>query len=353
MRLSQLQYDLDPERIRTQPGPQRDQSRLLVLGRRTGSVRHEVFSRLPQLLPKDCLLVLNDTRVLPARLRLRRPTGGRLEGLYLQQDEHGSWEVMLTGAGRVKPGEELEFEGSTRKLRLCERVEAGVWRAEPLPAGEAIDILAEVGLPPLPPYIDRQGNNSPAQIALDRERYQTIYATKPGAVAAPTAGLHFTEQVFHHLDQAGIERVKVTLHVGVGTFAPIRCENLADHQMHAEWYSCPAETAEAVNAARAQGRQIVAVGTTSVRVLETCADEGGRLRAGEGWTRLFIYPPYQFKLVDAMVTNFHLPGSTLLAMVFAFAGRDHVLAAYNEAIREGYGFYSYGDAMLIGDGLGT
>ena len=275
MRLSQLQYGLLAERIRSQPIAKRDGSRLLVLDRRSGRVRHEVFSRLPGLLPRGSLLVLNDTRGVPARLRLRRRTGGRVEGLYLREDEGGLWEVMLRGAGRLKRGEELEIEGTARRLRFCERVEARMWRAEPIPDGNTLEILEEAGLPPLPPYIDREGQDSPAQVALDRERYQTIYAARPGAVAAPTAGLHFTEEVFRGLDAAGIGRATVTLHVGVGTFAPIRCERLADHEMHAEWYSCPAETAAAVNAARAEGRQVAAAGTTSVRVLETCADEGG------------------------------------------------------------------------------
>ena len=353
MLISELQYDLPRERIAQQPADRRDASRLLMLDRRTGHVRHEVFERLAAVLPPRCLLVLNDTRVLPARLRMRRATGGKVEGLYLHEVEPGLWEVMLRGAGRFRPGEELGFAGSERRLRLRERVGAGVWRAEPLPGGEALAILAEVGLPPLPPYIERPGDVPADQAARDAERYQTIYAAKPGAVAAPTAGLHFTPEVFRQLDEAGVRRVTVTLHVGVGTFAPIRCEDLADHRMHAEWYACPPAAADAVNAARSEGRAIVAVGTTSVRVLETCADETGRVLAGEGWTRLFIYPPYRFRAVDAIVTNFHLPGSTLLAMVFAFAGRQNVLTAYNEAIRAGYRFYSYGDAMLIRDGIET
>ncbi len=350
MLLSELQYDLPPELIAQNPVDRRDASRLMVLDRTTGTIRHGVFSQLPTVLPPGCLLVVNDTKVLPARLRMHRASGGKVEGLYLQESPAGGWEVMLTGAGRLREGEELVFELGARRLRLLERIDAGVWRAEPVPGGPTVEILAECGRPPLPPYIARKGELSEKQAASDSERYQTIYASRPGAVAAPTAGLHFTPELFEQLDAADMRRTTVTLHVGAGTFAPIRCENLADHPMHAEWYSCPTGTADAVNAARSEGRPIVAVGTTSVRVLETRADESGRISPGEGWTRMFIYPPYRFKAVDAMVTNFHLPGSTLLAMVFALAGRENVLAAYNEAIRERYRFYSYGDAMLIRDG---
>jgi len=365
---------LPRERIAQQPADRRDASRLLVLDRAAGRRRHTSFRQLPGLLPPGSLLVMNDTRVLPARLRLRRRTGMRIEGLFLREPEPGVWEVMLTGSGRLRAGEHLLIDESARTLLLLERLEAGTWRAGPAPGGDAFEILAECGRTPLPPYVKRGGGRGAGgegrgtrgegkerkreremegwrdgEIAEqeDRERYQTVYARQPGAVAAPTAGLHFTPAVFEQLNAAGIERVFVTLHVGVGTFAPIRCDDLADHEMHAEWYDCPAAAASAVNAARNRGRPIVAVGTTSVRVLESCADEAGHVRAGTGRTRLFIYPPYRFRVVDKLLTNFHLPGSTLLAMVFAFAGREQILAAYEDAIRNGYRFYSYGDAMLI------
>ncbi|NLE61530.1 MAG: tRNA preQ1(34) S-adenosylmethionine ribosyltransferase-isomerase QueA [Planctomycetes bacterium] len=352
MRTTELQYELPPELIAQRPADRRDASRLLVLDRSAGALRHEAFANLPHLLPAGSLLVMNDTRVLPARLFMTRRSGGRVEGLFLQATEAGTWQIMLTGSGRLKIGEELRINGSTRRLRLMDRVEAGTWLAEPIPGGPAVDILAECGHPPLPPYIKR-GEPDSANAGTDerenqdRERYQTVYARQPGAVAAPTAGLHFTPEVLDALRAAGMETTFVTLHVGVGTFAPIRCDDLADHQMHAEWYDCLAATAEAINAARAQGRPIVAVGTTSVRVLETCADDSGHVAVGSGWTRLFIYPPHRFRVVDHMVTNFHLPGSTLLAMLFAFAGRETVLNAYNEAIQSQYRFYSYGDAMLV------
>jgi S-adenosylmethionine:tRNA ribosyltransferase-isomerase len=378
---SELQYELPPELIAQEPAGRRDASRLLVLDGVTGAIRHEVFESLPNLLPANALLVMNDTRVLPARLYMVRRSGGRIEGLFLREVEGGIWEVMLTGSGRLRAGEELEISSggdsdqrpartsaslveprpaapngrkwrSTRRLRLIKRFGAGMWLAGPVPGGGAFEILAECGHPPLPPYIRRTRDEietagGAPQEAQDRERYQTVYARRPGAVAAPTAGLHFTPEVFRALKEAGIARAFVTLHVGVGTFAPIRCDDLADHPMHEEWYDCPAATAKAVSAARAEGKPVIAVGTTSVRVLESCTDEAGSVSPGSGWTRLFIYPPYRFKAVDGMVTNFHLPGSTLLAMVFAFAGRETILNAYNEAIRKRYRFYSYGDAMLI------
>ena len=349
MRFSQLQYDLPEELIAQHPVDRRDASRLLVLQRDSGECRHALFSELPGLLPPGCLLVLNDTRVIPARLVLRRSSGGVLEGLFMSEREPGCWEVMLTSSGRLRAGEELEILDSDRRLRLREHLEAGQWLAEPLPPGEALAILESCGLPPLPPYIRRPVRPRPdrRQAAEDLRRYQTVYARRPGAVAAPTAGLHFTPEILAALQAAGVAQASVTLHVGPGTFTPIRCENLADHPMHAEWYACPPETAAAVNAARQSGRAVVAVGTTSVRVLESCADESGRLIPGEGWTRLFIYPPYRFRVIDAMITNFHLPGSTLLALVFAFAGIDPVREAYRRAIQQRYRFFSYGDAMLI------
>jgi S-adenosylmethionine:tRNA ribosyltransferase-isomerase len=426
---SELHYDLPPELIAQSPAERRDASRLLVLDRRTGRVHHEQVARLPDLLPPRAVLVFNDTRVLPARLKLVRPTGGRLEGLFLHEREPGLWELMLTGAGRVKAGETLRLESASQtfltaeqRLILVERLEGGAWTARPEPAGQVVELLGRYGLPPLPPYIlkAREGESRKSKVksrhaevgdrssdALtqpvgqqpiadpsedsslmthhssleDVTRYQTVYARNPGAVAAPTAGLHFTPELLDTLRGRGFETHFVTLHVGVGTFAPIRAEDLADHGMHQEWYECSETVADAVNRARGEGRAIVAVGTTSVRVLETCAVPPGdapgagssksrgrnssavaeparspehdercaapTIRAGSGWTRLFIYPPYEFKVVDAMITNFHLPESTLLAMIFAFASRERVLSAYQEAIRERYRFYSYGDPMLL------
>lgn len=349
MKLADLQYELPEELIAQVPAVQRDASRLLVLERASGNVRHEQFDRLPQLLPPEALLVLNNTRVLPARLQLRRSTGGRVEGLFIREVAAGVWEMMLSSSARLKRGETLTMQ-PTRSLRLMHSVAPGRWHAEPIPAGNALAILAECGEPPLPPYIKRAGDGLPDLLMTshsDAERYQTVYAREPGAIAAPTAGLHFTPEMLGHLQQAGFSTAFVTLHVGVGTFSPIRAEDLCDHPMHAEWYECSAEAAHKINEARRSGRPIVAVGTTSARVLETCASESGEVSAGSAWTRIFIYPPYRFKAVDALLTNFHLPASTLLAMIFALAGRETILAAYATAIEQRYRFYSYGDAMLI------
>ncbi len=386
MRLSELQYELPEELIAQEPAQRRDRSRLLVLDRASGHCTHESFERLPTLLPAGSLLVLNDTRVLPARLPMRRASGGRVEGLFLREPRPGQWELMLTGSARLKVNEQLHIVGSDRQLKLLERLDAGVWLAEPVPPGDTQEILDAHGLAPLPPYIKRPvrrptrsaGKGIPARSASkgpparsasegqlfvedegekegsadhsyidDRNRYQTVYARHPGAIAAPTAGLHFTPELLQTLADAGMETTFVTLHVGVGTFAPIRRDNLAEHPMHAEWYECSEKTATAINRAREQGRPVVAIGTTSVRVLESSAEKNGRVRPGQGETRIFIYPPYRFRVVDKLITNFHLPESTLLALVFAFAGRERILAAYTEAIRQHYRFFSYGDAMLI------
>jgi len=345
---SDFDYDLPPDRIAQQPVRPRDRSRLMLLDRRTGRRTHHVFAELPALLTAGDLLVVNDTRVIPARFEARRRTGGRIEGLFLAERSAGQWEVMLRGAGRCRAGEELAVVGDDRvRLTLGEDLGAGRWRVSLAPPEGALDVLARVGRTPLPPYVRRPGALPDAE---DRRAYQTVYAARPGAVAAPTAGLHFTDAVLAALAEAGVERASVTLHVGPGTFAPVKGEDLDAHRMHAEWYELPARTAEAVAAARAEGRRVVAVGTTTVRVLEAAGGAGGGRR---GWTDLFIRPPAAFRAVDALLTNFHLPRSTLLMLVAAFCspgsteGVRVILDAYAEAVREGYRFYSYGDAMLI------
>jgi S-adenosylmethionine:tRNA ribosyltransferase-isomerase len=357
MKIADLQYDLPDELIAQAPAERRDASRLMVVDRANGEIRHESFDRLVKLLPPRALLVMNDTKVLPARLQMRRQSGGKVRGLFLREAEPGIWELMVTSGRRLKPGESLSFESGLQSLRMLQRLGEGTWRAEPVPAGRVGDILARYGSAPLPPYIHREqaaenppvGENPPVDDCRDRDlqRYQTVYARQPGAVAAPTAGLHFTPRLLERIDIAGMSTAFVTLHVGVGTFAPIRVDELAEHTMHSEWYECSPATAYAVNAARQSGRPVVAVGTTSVRVLETCANEQGCVTPGSGWTNIFIYPPYQYRVVNVLITNFHLPGSTLLALVFAFAGREQVLQAYERAIQARYRFYSYGDAMLI------
>jgi S-adenosylmethionine:tRNA ribosyltransferase-isomerase len=344
-----FEYDLPPELIAQRPRDPRDRSRLMVLRREGGEMSHHVFDELPELLRAGDLLVLNDTRVIPARFFCRRRTGGRIEGLFLNEASPDRWQVLLKGAGRCRPGERLRFEGGAgAELVLEVRDAGGQWTVRTDPPTGAAELLGRVGTTPLPPYISRRGDE-PA----DRTSYQTIYANRPGAVAAPTAGLHFTERVMSALDARGIETVTVTLHVGLGTFAPVSADDPADHRMHSEWYELSPSTAERLGAARSAGRRIVAVGTTSVRVLEASAGPDGRFAAGSGWTDIFLYPPAEFRAADALVTNFHLPRSTLLMLVAAFCspgrteGVGMVLSAYRQAVRAGYRFYSYGDAMLI------
>jgi S-adenosylmethionine:tRNA ribosyltransferase-isomerase len=286
--------------------------------------------------------VLNDTRVLPARLLGRRSaTGGKWEGLFLREHADGTWELMCQTRGHLQAGEVIEVEPGPLRLRLVARTPERHWLAAPGEVGSAAELLARYGQVPLPPYI-RKGRAG----AADLERYQTVYARHAGAVAAPTAGLHFTPEVFERLRQRGVERAYVTLHVGAGTFQPIQVEEVTAHEMHREWGELPEATAAAVAACRRRGGRVVAVGTTAVRVLETAA-ASGEVRPWSGETGLFIHPPYRFRAVDALVTNFHLPRSSLLVLVSAFAGVDLIRRAYKTAIEERYRFYSYGDAMLI------
>ena len=348
-KISDFDYALPPERIAQAPARPRDSSRLLVLDRQTGALAHHHFYDLPGLLLPTDLVVVNDTRVIPAAFTARRASGASIEGLFLRVLEGGLWEVLLQGRGRLREGQAValaDAAGAERaSLQLVSRGEGGSWHVRPPAGTDAVRLLEEVGRPPLPPYIRRKGEAA-ALGSGDREDYQTVYARRDGAVAAPTAGLHFTPRVLEGLAARGIERVAVTLHVGVGTFQPVRVERLADHRMHEEFADISAEAAAAINRARAEGRRIVVIGTTTVRALESAAGEGG-VQAGGRWTEIFIRPPHRFRAVDALVTNFHLPRSTLLVLVSAFAGRDRILAAYAEAMRAGYRFYSYGDAMLI------
>ncbi len=312
-------------------------------------MQHHRFNELPQLLRPGDLLVLNDTRVIPARIDLQRMTGGEIEGLFLRSLDGGRWQVMLRGRGRVRSDELLRFRRRPEQgLRLLEKDPEGLWTVSPEPPlDDPHQLLKEIGRMPLPPYIRRSAADADDLQQEDRQRYQTAYARSDGAVAAPTAGLHFTPQLLEELRSMEIEQAFVTLHVGIGTFRPVTAERLEDHQMHSEFYSLSDESAEAIDRARSQGRRIVAVGTTSVRVLETVAARGEGWQACQGWTDIYIYPPYEFRAVDAMITNFHLPRSTLLAMVSAFAGHELIMRAYQEAIHQGYRFYSYGDACLI------
>jgi len=345
LQVSDFDYDLPPALIAQHPAARRDESRLLVLHRESGAVEHRRFRHVVEYLGSGDLLVLNDTRVIPARLVGRRPTGGRLEVLLIAP-EGEVWRAMLKGSARVKLGECLAFEGGALTATFYGRLPDGqVHLAFPMSHDELLATLERVGRAPLPPYIRRPPEGD-AEREADLARYQTVYARRPGAVAAPTAGLHFTPEVFAALEARGVRRATLTLHVGLGTFKPVTAERIEDHAMHAEWFELPAEAAEAVAEARAAGRRVVAVGTTATRVLETAARQGP-WGARSGWTDLFITPGFEFRAVDALITNFHLPRSTLLMLVAAFAGRERVLATYEGAKRLGYRFYSYGDAMLI------
>ena len=340
MRVSDFDYALPESAIAQSPVEPRDASRLMVLDRRSGKIQHRIFRDLPEYLSPGDVLVVNDSRVIPARLfGEKEGTGGSVELLLLERRALDTWEALVRPGRRVRPGARLVFGGGLLRAEVTDVTPAGgrmiVFRYE----GVFEELLRRLGEMPLPPYIKQKLD--------DPERYQTVYSREEGSKAAPTAGLHFTPGLLETIRRRGVEIVSLTLHVGLGTFRPVTAETVEEHVMHAEYFRIPAQTANAVNRAKEQGGRVVAVGTTAVRTLESAADETGRVHPGDGWTDLFIYPGYRFKAVDAMVTNFHLPRSTLLMLVCAFAGREETLAAYRTAVEEGYRFYSFGDAMLI------
>jgi S-adenosylmethionine:tRNA ribosyltransferase-isomerase len=341
MRTDDFDFELPQELIAQKPVP-RGTSRLLALDRSNGSREHREIRDLIHFLRPDDLLLLNDTRVIPARLFARRSTGRTFELLLLRKAEEDLWEALLRPSARARSGERLDLADEGFAIPE-DRFGEGRWsvRFDPPLDLERLDLIGEM---PLPPYIGRPEGG----VAEDRHDYQTVYAANPGAVAAPTAGLHFTEELLEEIRDAGIETAYLTLHVGLGTFRPVSVEEIADHEMHEEWYRFSENTAAAINKALDEDRRIVCVGTTSVRALEGALAVGdGRVRPGDGWTNLFITPGFAFRGVGAMLTNFHLPRSTLLMLVSALAGRERILAAYAEAISERYRFFSYGDAMLI------
>lgn len=346
--LDAYDYDLPRDLIAQQPLRQRTDARLMVVDRATASIDHYHVRDLPEILQSGDCLVMNDSRVVPARLvGFRTETRGRWQGLYLRSDPAtGCWEVLSKTRGKLQAGDRISVQDRNAQesltLTVLARTEEGHAIVQPDQAGDAGDLLERFGRIPIPPYI-RDGH----MVDADVTDYQTVYARHRGSVAAPTAGLHFTKELFEALHRAGVSGHAVTLHVGLGTFRPIATDDLQVHQMHAEWGQITAETAAALNAAHDQGRRRVVIGTTSVRVLESAADPEGRLAAWTGMTDLFITPGYKFRAVDALLTNFHLPRSTLLVLVTALAGRDLIRRAYAEAIEQRYRFYSYGDAMLI------
>lgn len=346
--LRDLEYDLPTELIAQSPLPRRDDSRMLVVRRSDRSLRDAGVAEFPSLLQPDDLLVLNDTRVLPARFTAVRRTGGKVGGLFLEEAQPGVWEVMLEGSRRLKPEEVLHFRGREPEfsLTLVERLAEGRWTARVMPELPAAEVLAYVGSTPLPPYIHRSDEALDFGRA-DVERYQTVYARNAGAVAAPTAGLHLSNELLARIQERGVHIAFVTLHVGLGTFKPISALSLADHVMHHERFEIPDESVAAWNECRRRGGRVVAIGTTVVRVLESVLGLGKDASIRRGSTNLFAYPPYQVSAVDALLTNFHLPQSTLLALVMAFAGVDLTRTAYAHAISRKYRFFSYGDAMFL------
>ncbi len=339
---SAFDYDLPPDRIASTPAPRRDGSRLLILDRHTGATTHGVFHDLPAHIDAGDVLVLNETRVFKARFLGRKPSGARVEVMLLRRagDESDLWEALVRPGQKLKPGRVVDIADELT-IEIVATVGRGarlVRLSTPLEEDEAI---ARFGLVPLPPYIDRDATED------DAERYQTVYARESGSVAAPTAGLHFTADLLAAIEAKGARIARLVLHVGPGTFRPVTTEDPAEHRMHSEPYTLPGETADAINEARSRGGRVWAVGTTVTRTLETAAGADGTVRPGSGETALFIRPPYRFRVVDRLITNFHLPRSTLLMLVCALAGRDPVLRAYAEAVEQGYRFYSYGDAMLV------
>lgn len=348
MKTDELDYELPPELIAQQPSDIRSTSRLLVL-RRGDALIDTYFERIGDFLrPGDCL-VLNDTKVVPARFFAQRTSGAKIEGLFIREAAPGVWEALLKNAGRLKLGETISLLDHHRQvfcaMQAQEAHAEGMWRLKINHTADAYRILEAIGIMPLPPYIKRKDAGKDI-VATDKERYQTVYARHAGAVAAPTAGLHFTDALIEQLTQQHIQFAHLTLHVGIGTFKPVTAKTLEEHQIHSETYCLDERNAAIINDAKANGGRIIAVGTTSVRTLETIA-QGGKVVPQSGATRLFIKPGYQFKIVEGMVTNFHLPRSTLLALVGAFAGLENIMAAYRHAVEQRYRFFSYGDAMLI------
>ena len=338
MKLSDFMYDLPEARIAQTPAEPRDHSRLMVLHRDTGAIEHRRFYDIIEYLnPGDCL-VINDTKVIPARLYGERPTGGACEVLLLKQLGPKRWETLVRPGKKLKPGAEAVFGDGRLRCRITENTDVGGRIVEFECEGSFEAALDALGEMPLPPYIHEKLEN--------RERYQTVYARQDGSAAAPTAGLHFTPELMARIRQKGVDIVPVLLHVGLGTFRPVKAENIEDHEMHSEYFEVTPEAAARINAARERGGRIIAVGTTSVRTLESAAEDG-RLVAKRGDTRIFIKPGYRFQLVDALITNFHLPGSTLIMLVSALWDRERILAAYRVAVEEEYRFFSFGDAMLI------
>ena len=340
MKVSDFNYNLPKELIAQVPIKNRDQSRLMVLDRKNKTIEHKIFKDIIDYLqPGDCL-VRNNTKVIPARLYgVKEETGANVEFLLLKRIDGDIWEVMVKPGKKLMPGVRVEFGNGLLKAEVLEKLEGGNRKVNFEYNGIFNEILNEIGLMPLPPYIHEK--------LKEKDRYQTVYAKYEGSAAAPTAGLHFTDELFEKLKEKGVEVANVTLHVGIGTFRPVKVENIEEHDMHSEHFYIKAEDAEKINKAKREGHRVIAVGTTSCRVLESVADDNGYVKEVEGDTNIFIYPGYKFKCLDALITNFHLPESTLIMLVSALAGKDFIMQAYEEAVKEQYKFFSFGDAMFI------
>ena len=340
MKVSDFDFYLPEELIAQHPLEKRDTSRLMVLDKETGKIEHKVFKDIIDYLNEGDTLVLNNTRVMPARLiGAKEGTGGKIEFLLLKRLEGDKWECLAKPGKSAKPGRRFEFGDGKLKCEVLEVLETGNRIVEFEYEGIFEEVLDSLGEMPLPPYIHEKLD--------DKERYQTVYSKETGSAAAPTAGLHFTEELLKKIEDKGVNIAYITLHVGLGTFRPVKVETIDKHVMHSEFYQLSKETADIINNTKKNGKRVISVGTTSTRTLETIADENGVVRECSGWTNIFIYPGYKFKVVDNLITNFHLPESTLIMLVSALAGKEHVLNAYNEAVKEKYRFFSFGDAMFI------
>lgn len=346
MLLSEFDYILPEELIAQRPSDKRENSRMLVLKRDEHEILHKYFYDIIDLLDENHVLILNNTKVIPARLYGYKDTGAKIEVFLLKERENKTWEVLIKPSKRVRVGTIIKISEELSAEVLMPLPDDGKWLVQMIYEGDIFEILHRVGNIPLPPYIERKMSNEELK-KLDFERYQTVYAKKEGSVAAPTAGLHFTQEILQKLQAKGVQVGYVTLNVGIGTFRPVKCDNILDHRMDSETFEITAETADLINKAKADGKKIVAVGTTTVRTLETAYKLFGEIKACKAASELFIYPPYEFKVIDKLITNFHLPKSTLLMLVSALATKEFIFEAYREAIENKYRFYSYGDCMFI------
>jgi len=347
MLVSEFDYELPENLIAQLPADKRENSRMMVLERNSGQIFHKHFYDITDEIDANTILVLNNTRVMPARLYGYKDTGAKIEVFLLKQLEEHRWEVLIKPSKRIKPDTIIKISDELSVRAVSHTEEDGGWIAELIYEGNnVLEILHRNGNIPLPPYIERKLADDEIK-KLDFERYQTVYAKDEGSVAAPTAGLHFTQEILQKLQNKGVEIAYVTLNVGLGTFRPVKCENILDHKMHSETFEISEETARKINKAKAKGKTLTAVGTTTVRTLETAFQQFGEIKACRSASELFIYPPYEFKVIDNLITNFHLPKSTLLMLVSALAGKDFIFKAYKEAIENKYRFFSYGDCMFI------